>query len=455
MVVSVGRRTVRVTALHLLDAALLALAVWLLAATWTPASAMKPLLPAVVAVFLLSLNALSAYGAGDARRDRGRLLGAVGLGSLILGCLTVFPPSLPLSGQALLGLGAVAWVALVAGRKCADQVMRQVYRHGIGLRRTIVIGNLHEVGQVIRRFRDGNNVDQYLLGHITPEDQQDPTSLGGLRAFPDVLEEMKVQEVLIATILAPDVLQQVAEACFDRGVAVFVVPSVVSTERTWIEPMQLAASPLLRLHPARLELPALMAKRAFDVVVAIALLLVAAPVMLLVALAVRADSAGPIFFRQERVGRGGRRFMIWKFRSMRVGADEIKAQLAHLNAYADHRLFKLPDDPRTTRVGRFLRRSSLDELPQLFNVLAGDMSLVGPRPPLPSEVESYEPHHHARLAVVPGITGPWQVGGRNLVTDFETIVSMERSYIESWSLMLDAKILLQTVPVVIRGKGAY
>ncbi len=118
-------------------------------------------------------------------------------------------------------------------------------------------------------------------------------------------------------------------------------------------------------------------------------------------------------------------------------------------------LFKLPNDPRVTRMGGFLRRSSLDELPQLFNVLFGDMSLVGPRPPIPSEVDSYEPHHYERLSVVPGITGPWQVGGRNLITDFEVVVQMERAYISSWSLLLDAKILFRTFGVVFRGWGAY
>jgi exopolysaccharide biosynthesis polyprenyl glycosylphosphotransferase len=453
--VALARRFVRITALHTLDAALLGAALWLLAAAWPAASEARPYIPAIVVIFLLSLNALSTYGPGDARRDHSRLLGASMVGSLIIGCLALFPPNLPFTIEFIGVFGTLAFVSTSLGRKSADLAMRQVYVRGFGLRRAIVVGSLHEVGQAIHRLRDDHSIDQYLLGHLTPEHQPDPASMGTLARLPEVLDNLNVQEVVIATILPPDALRIVTETCFNRGVGVYVIPSVVSTAHARAEPVVRGPCALLRLHPARLEFPALLMKRMFDIVMSVLLLVLTAPLMALIALAIRLDSPGPVFFRQERVGVGGRRFMIWKFRSMFVDAEHQKQQIAHLNAYADPRLFKLPEDPRITRVGRFLRRSSLDELPQLFNVLAGEMSLVGPRPPLPSEVACYEPHHYARLAVVPGITGPWQVGGRNLITDFETVVHMERSYIESWSLLLDAKILLRTLHVVLRGKGAY
>ena len=140
---------------------------------------------------------------------------------------------------------------------------------------------------------------------------------------------------------------------------------------------------------------------------------------------------------------------------MALQAEEQCDEIAHLNPYSDGRLFKLRDDPRVTRVGKMLRRFSLDELPQLFNVLAGEMSLVGPRPPIPAEVARYEPRHFVRLSVVPGLTGPWQVGGRNLITDFEEVVRLERSYINEWSFALDLKIMAKTVGVVLSGEGAY
>ena len=197
------------------------------------------------------------------------------------------------------------------------------------------------------------------------------------------------------------------------------------------------------------------AKRAFDVLVAGTGLVVLAPAFAVVAIAIKLESRGPVFFRQRRVGLGGRSFMMWKFRSMYHEAEARRDEILHLNAYDDARLFKLRRDPRVTKVGRLLRRFSMDELPQLFNILAGDMSLVGPRPPLPKEVEAYEPRHLVRLSVVPGLTGPWQVNGRNLITDFEEVVRLEREYIETWSLRSDLEIILRTVGVVLSGKGAY
>jgi lipopolysaccharide/colanic/teichoic acid biosynthesis glycosyltransferase len=146
---------------------------------------------------------------------------------------------------------------------------------------------------------------------------------------------------------------------------------------------------------------------------------------------------------------------MWKFRSMEHMSERRHDDIAHLNHYADARLFKLQDDPRITRVGRLLRRFSLDELPQLFNVIVGEMSLVGPRPPLPKEVVTYEHRHYVRLSVVPGITGPWQTSGRNLITEFEQVVRLEQDYIEHWSLWLDLRIMAKTVAVMLSGIGAY
>ena len=211
---------------------------------------------------------------------------------------------------------------------------------------------------------------------------------------------------------------------------------------------------MLRLHPARLEFPALLAKRAFDLVIAGFALILFAPLMAVIALAIKLDSPGPVFFRATRVGLGGQLFHMWKFRSMYADAEAREQELAHLNIYPNG-TFKIANDPRVTRVGKLLRRTSLDELPQLFNVLLGNMSLVGPRPALPSDLDRYQPHHFQRLTVIPGITGPWQVAGRNLITDFETIIGMERQYIQTWSLLLDVKILLRTPGVVWRGEGAY
>jgi lipopolysaccharide/colanic/teichoic acid biosynthesis glycosyltransferase len=197
------------------------------------------------------------------------------------------------------------------------------------------------------------------------------------------------------------------------------------------------------------------AKRCLDVIGASIGLALAAPVMLAIAVMVTLDSPGTIFFTQTRVGFRGRTFRMLKFRTMREGADAEKASIAGLNQNDDPRLFKIPGDPRVTRLGRVIRRWSLDELPQLYNVLIGDMSLVGPRPFFESDLDDYEAHHFRRLSVPPGLTGLWQVSGRSDIVDFEEVVRLDRYYIEHWSLTLDLRILARTLPAVASRRGAY
>lgn len=194
-------------------------------------------------------------------------------------------------------------------------------------------------------------------------------------------------------------------------------------------------------------------KRALDVAVASLLLLVLAVPLLFVAMAIRLDSPGPIFYPHERVGQNGRRFRMYKFRSMMVNAEAAKLGLLAHNQ-TDAPLFKMHDDPRRTRVGRFIRRFSVDETPQLFNVLLGHMSLVGPRPALPEEAAKYNDYDAHRVVAVPGITGLWQVNGRSLLA-FEDMVALDLEYARHWSIWLDVRILLRTIPVVLSGKGAY
>lgn len=194
-------------------------------------------------------------------------------------------------------------------------------------------------------------------------------------------------------------------------------------------------------------------KRLFDLVVSSILILLTAPVMALTALAIKLDSPGPVFFRQQRSGRWGKPFACFKFRSMYIDAEARRAELEKLNE-ASGPVFKMRNDPRVTRVGKFIRKLSIDELPQFFNVFNGTLSLVGPRPPLPSEVAKYTLEQRQRLAVKPGITCIWQVSGRSNV-DFDRWVRMDVQYIEGESLLMDIKLLLRTVPAVFFGKGAY
>lgn len=195
------------------------------------------------------------------------------------------------------------------------------------------------------------------------------------------------------------------------------------------------------------------AKRVMDVIVASAGLMLAALPMLCIALAIRLTSPGPILFRQARVGKGGRLFTSYKFRSMYMDAEDRLAEVRHLNQ-ADGPIFKIRQDPRMTPVGRFLRRASLDELPQLFNAFRGEMSIVGPRPALMTEVIAYEPWQLERLTVRPGLTGLWQVSGRSDLP-FEAMMRLDLEYIRRWSLWFDLWLLMLTVPTVVSGRGAY
>jgi exopolysaccharide biosynthesis polyprenyl glycosylphosphotransferase len=203
----------------------------------------------------------------------------------------------------------------------------------------------------------------------------------------------------------------------------------------------------------RKEVPYFRAKRAFDVVFTLLILTLAALPMLLIAVLIKLTSRGPVLFKQIRVGEGGRYFWCYKFRSMCVDAEAKKAELMHLNEVTGP-VFKIKRDPRVTRIGAILRKYSLDELPQFFNVLAGDMSVVGPRPPIPSEVEQYTDYERGRLAVRPGLTCLWQISGRSNLS-FERWVELDRAYIETMSFTNDLKIICKTVPAVLRGSGAH
>ena len=195
------------------------------------------------------------------------------------------------------------------------------------------------------------------------------------------------------------------------------------------------------------------AKRAFDLIVGSVILVLLLPIIPLIALMIRLDSPGPVFYRQRRVGRGGREFDFYKFRSMYADADRRLEALRELND-TDGPVFKMRDDPRVTSVGRFLRRSSLDEIPQIFNVLRGDMSIVGPRPPLPREVERYRPWHRRRLEVKPGITCLWQISGRSHI-GFEEWMRLDMEYLRTRSVLTDLRIFVLTLPAVIARRGAY
>ena len=243
-----------------------------------------------------------------------------------------------------------------------------------------------------------------------------------------------------------------------------VSPPVVITPREVAEPLMervariSAATSWADFLPSRASGPgwrrALRAKRAMDVVLAATAMVVLAPLFLLIAGLVKASSRGPVLYAFTALGHRGKPFVCYKFRTMAADAHERKRDLLHLNEMSGP-AFKMRRDPRVTPLGRLLRKTSLDELPQFWNVLRGEMSLVGPRPPLPEEFIEYDPWHRGRLAVIPGMTCLWQVLGRNEIHDFDTWMRLDREYVQGWTLWLDAKLLIKTIPAVFGGQGAY
>ncbi len=337
-------------------------------------------------------------------------------------------------------------------------VQAQLRRRGVGVARVLIIG-AGELGRAVMRTLVAEpQLGYQIVGFVDDNPAKSELgrykALGNLEQVESVLRQEPIDEVIITL---PWMYQRkilaIVRASEALGVRARVAPDIFHLSLSRLDVDEIGGIPLVGLKEASIPRVGRLLKRVIDVVVAASALTLTAPITLLAALAIRLESPGPILFRQTRVGEHGQPFTIYKFRSMRAGAEEEQAQLRGLNE-ASGPLFKIKDDPRTTRLGRFLRRTSLDEIPQFLNVLRGDMSVVGPRPGLPQEVAQYQPWHRQRLEIAPGITGLWQVSGRSEVT-FDEMCLLDIYYIENWSVAFDLQIMLRTIPRVIFGNGAY
>ncbi|NJK82336.1 MAG: sugar transferase, partial [Chloroflexaceae bacterium] len=278
--------------------------------------------------------------------------------------------------------------------------------------------------------------------------------LGTIDDLQRVVRTQNIHQVIIALPFWQSAhMSDLVETCRSLGISFRIAPDLNTLSLDRVDVMQISGVPLLEFKEVSIQGWNLAIKRALDVGLVLAATPILLPLTLLIALLIRLDSRGPALFRQQRVGRHGKLFTCYKFRTMVVDAEARLLELAALNE-ADGPIFKMRKDPRITRIGRFLRRSSLDELPQLWNVLRGEMSLVGPRPALLAEVEQYAFWHRRRLEVTPGLTGLWQVLGRSNTT-FDEMVRLDIYYAEHWSLRMDLRILLQTIPAVLLSRGAY
>jgi exopolysaccharide biosynthesis polyprenyl glycosylphosphotransferase len=343
---------------------------------------------------------------------------------------------------------------------------------GVNLIPTLVVGRGPEAAFCIKEMRERPSLGYRVIGAVdsgalrsqAPETYEGVPVISDLAGLPEAIRESQANEIIIAdSHVDGDALFDVMMRCGRRrGVEFRIAPSLFNCLPSKTEVDQIGALPMIRLFREPLSDFARGTKRISDIVIASLTLALLSPFWLLIALLIKFDSKGPIFYAQERVGMDGRIFVVFKFRTMRTDADseihreyQRKFIAGHAEANvgdAKRPAYKLRDDPRITRVGRVLRRLSLDEVPQLFNVLRADMSIVGPRPPIPYEVEAYELRHRKRLDMKPGLTGLWQVSGRNRLP-FEEMVKLDLFYIENWSLLFDLKIILRTVLVMLRGDG--
>lgn len=401
------------------------------------------------------------------RFDRGLVLAEVLVVGLAVAIVGVAVFNIPQPMGPLLGTWALLALVLLAKRWAVNLIDVMAWRRGIGVSRILFAGAAGESGRrLMQAVVNDPRLGGHLVGYLSAEasapglpvatEHRIVTArrLGLLDDLVAVAQRQRVDEVIfVLDESALDRLGALVSQARAAGLTVRIAPDLgTGLGRATVS--ELAGVPVIGFDHEVMSRRGSVFKRVVDLVFAAVTLVVAAVPMLLIALLVRLDSPGPVILRQRRVGKNGRPFDALKFRTMVEDADRFRDELIAATGAADPRLFKHAADPRLTRVGTWLRGWSLDEFPQLWNIVRGEMSVVGPRPPLPEEVALYDPVHLQRLAVVPGLTGLWQVNGRSDLS-FDEMVRLDLYYVETWSPWLDLKLIVRTLPAVIGGHGAY
>jgi exopolysaccharide biosynthesis polyprenyl glycosylphosphotransferase len=357
----------------------------------------------------------------------------------------------------VVGYTVLLTACLVVLRRAAWRKLRQRrFLEGLEVRNVLIVGD-GRVGHALRNHLEAlPHMGFRFKGFVAVDGTMstaNPQVVGDLSNCVALARSLFVDEIYFSQTVDKETVVQIVEEARALSIDVRVVPDLYDG-LAWNAPVEyIGQFPTIPLHRGDFPRGGFMMKRVMDVSLSLFLLLVLSPLLLALVVMVRMDSSGPVFYGAERIGRKGRRFRCWKFRSMVSNAEKLKQALEHLNVREDGVLFKIDDDPRITKVGKKLRKYSLDELPQLFNVLKGDMSLVGPRPPLANEVAKYNIAHLRRLDVLPGMTGLWQVEARQ-DPSFDSYISLDTAYVDNWNLMLDIRILARTIGVVFEGTGA-
>jgi exopolysaccharide biosynthesis polyprenyl glycosylphosphotransferase len=436
-----------------------------------PLSAFYGYIVVFTAMSLVALQMRGAYSLprGASWFDHMRVIAGATLMSvaaLTLGAL-LFNPVLP-SRLLFLFLWFVTMAIFGVERFAYRQLRAWLWRRGINIRRTVVVGSGVAGQRIMKDIIERPELGYQMMGYVA-DSADGPASdgwrvpikrngslkrLGGLKDVRRIIEQQDLHEVIVALPATHHAqIAGIVDSCREYGVDFKLVPDLFEMRFNEVRIDAVNDVPLIGVKDVALRGFNLFVKRVLDIVLASIALVFAIIPMLIIAVAVKLTSPGPVFFNQQRAGKNGEPFVCYKFRTMYQDAEELKEQLRQQNE-ARGPMFKIKNDPRRTELGKLLRRMSLDELPQLVNIVRGDMSWVGPRPPTPDEVALYNDWQRKRLEVTPGLTGLWQVSGRSDLS-FDEMVKLDLYYAENWSLALDTKIILKTIPVVIKREGAY
>lgn len=360
----------------------------------------------------------------------------------------------------LLLFGLVDILLLFVQRVITTLILRRIREKGYNFRRVLIVGTGSRAKDLAAKILANRSWGLKIYGFLAQDAPSVGKALEGgkvigtLDDLQRIISSHPIDEVHIALpLLNLDTITRVLEVCEEQGIRTRVMIDLYSPTISKIRLGDFHGTPMLTFTATPMETWQMVIKQACDILGALALLVLTLPLFAVIAIAIKLDSKGPVFFVQERIGLYKRRFKMYKFRTMIENAEELKPSLAALNELSGP-VFKIRNDPRCTRVGRLLRQTSLDELPQLLNVLKGEMSFIGPRPPVPEEVERYESWQYRRLSMKPGISGLWQVSGRTNI-DFNTWMALDLHYIDNWSLKLDLIIFLKTLPAILLGRGAF
>lgn len=407
-------------------------------------------------ILLITLNSIAAtglYGNRKNRRQYFRLIKSLTFAQVIILFLAfLYEPGAVFSRSTFLLAWLFNLILLLIGRLMTEAIITNIRRRGAISHKIFLVGTPHHTLAAKILLKLISNKEYEVLGEV------DLSTKENCHRWPEILEQISQQEVGEIFVCSWQSIPKQMEFCWSlktTGIHLRILPIGLNIPTQVPSIEMIGGIPTIHLSPPAIVGVDYWTKRSFDLVSSGLFLLLAFPLLLLIAVLIKLDSPGPIFYQQTRMGLKGRHFKVWKFRTMVINADQLLKELEGNNETKDGVLFKIKDDPRITRVGKFLRRYSLDELPQLINVVKGSMSLVGPRPLPLRDIEYFKSHHFARQNVLPGITGLWQVSGRSNILDFENAFRLDMGYINNWSLAMDFQILLKTIKVVLGKKGAY